>query len=148
MELSGVGVLPADICFIERPAWIVPFERNSRFTGRQVQLAEVEEKLLSGGNTRIAIVGLGGISKTQLALELAYQVRDKHRNCAVIWIPATNVESLYQAYVNIARQLGITGCEDMQADVKRLVKNYLSKESAGQWLLVFDNADDINMWTG
>jgi hypothetical protein len=30
--------------------------------------------------------------------------------------------------------------------VKRLVQGYLSKESAGQWLLVYDNADDINMW--
>jgi hypothetical protein len=50
----------------------VPFERNSRFTGRQVQLTEVEEKLLSGGSIRTAIVGLGGVSKTQLALELAY----------------------------------------------------------------------------
>ncbi|KAL5316371.1 hypothetical protein ACEPPN_015416 [Leptodophora sp. 'Broadleaf-Isolate-01'] len=52
--------------------FIVPFERNSRFTSRQVQLTKVEEKLLSGGSTRIAIVGLGGVSKTQLALELAY----------------------------------------------------------------------------
>ncbi|PVH69398.1 HET-domain-containing protein [Cadophora sp. DSE1049] len=148
MEISCVGILPADICFTERPAWIVPFERNSRFTGRQVQLTEVEEKLLSGGSTRTAIVGLGGVGKTQLALELAYQVRDKYRNCSVIWIPATNTESLHQAYLNVARQLGIAGCEDTQVDVKRLVKDHLSKESAGQWLLVFDNADDINMWTG
>ncbi|KAH7336155.1 hypothetical protein BKA65DRAFT_527080 [Rhexocercosporidium sp. MPI-PUGE-AT-0058] len=131
----------------ERPAWIVPFERNRRFTGRQVQLAEVEEKLLWGGCTRTAIVGLGGVGKTQLALELAYQIRDKYRSCSVIWIPATNVESLHQAYLDVARQLGIAGCEDMQADVKRLVKDYLSKESTGQWLLVFDNADDLSMWT-
>ncbi|KAH9204603.1 hypothetical protein DL95DRAFT_495507 [Leptodontidium sp. 2 PMI_412] len=136
-------------CFpSERPAWIVPFERNSRFTGRQVQLTEVEEKLLSGGSTRTAIVGLGGVSKTQLALELAYQVRDKYRNCSVIWIPATNTESLHQAYLDVARQLGIAGYEDTQVDVKRLVRDHLSKDSAGQWLLVFDNADDINMWTG
>ncbi|KAG4431135.1 hypothetical protein IFR05_013384 [Cadophora sp. M221] len=143
-EMRSRGVSPV----VKRPAWIVPFERNSRFTGRQVQLTEVEEKLFSGGSTRTAIVGLGGVGKTQLALELAYQVRDKYRNCAVIWIPATNTESLHQAYLDVARQLGIAGCEDIQADVKRLVKDHLSKESAGQWLLVFDNADDINMWTG
>ena len=28
------------------------------------------------------------------------------------------------------------------------MQGYLTKESAGQWLLVFDNADDINMWIG
>ncbi|KAH9204602.1 P-loop containing nucleoside triphosphate hydrolase protein [Leptodontidium sp. 2 PMI_412] len=146
-EFSKDRSSPKDQTGREVP-FIVPFERNSRFTSRQVQLAEVEEKLLSGGSTRTAIVGLGGVSKTQLALELAYQIRDKYRNCVVIWIPATNVESLYQAYLDVARQLGIAGCEDTQVDVKRLIKDHLSNESAGQWLLVFDNADDINMWTG
>jgi hypothetical protein len=56
------------------------------------------------------------------------------------------MESLHQAYLDVARQLGIADCEEDKADVKRLVQDYLSKESAGQWLLVFDNADDINMW--
>ncbi|KAG4434967.1 hypothetical protein IFR05_009548 [Cadophora sp. M221] len=145
-EFSKDRSAPKDQTGKEVP-FIVPFERNRRFTGRQVQLAEVEEKLLWGGYTRTAIVGLGGVGKTQLALELTYQIRDKYRNCAVIWIPATNVESLHQAYLDVARQLGIAGCEDMQADVKRLVKDHLSKDSTGQWLLVFDNADDLSIWT-
>ncbi|RYP37008.1 hypothetical protein DL768_010903 [Monosporascus sp. mg162] len=103
--------------------WMVPFERNSSFTGR-----------------------LGGVGKTQLALELVYRIRAEHKNCSVIWIPATSKESLGQAYLNAAGQLDISGCEDDKADVKRLVQGYLSSQSAGQWLLVFDNADDIGMW--
>jgi tetratricopeptide (TPR) repeat protein len=79
-------------------------------------------------------------------LELVYRIRDKYKNCSVIWIPATNMESLHEAYLDVARQLSIAGCEEDQADVKRLVQGYLSKESAGQWFLVFDNADDINIW--
>ena len=55
---------------------------------------------------------------------------------------------MHQAYLDVAHQLGIADCEDVEADVKGLVKAHLSKESAGQWLLVFDNADDFNMWTG
>jgi hypothetical protein len=58
----------------------------------------------------------------------------------------TNIESLHQAYVDVVRQLSIPGWEEDKVDVKRLVQGYLSKESAGRWLLVFDNADDINMW--
>ena len=73
-------------------------------------------------------------------------MKDKHKNCLVIWIPATDMESLYQVYLNIARQLSIPDWEEDKADVRRLVQSYLSKENAGQWLLVFDNADDINMW--
>jgi len=116
----------------------VPFDKNPNFTGRGTQLAQLEGKLFVGEQTtKVAITGLGGIGKTQLVLALVYRVRDKYRNCSVIWIPATNMESLHQAYLNVARQLGIAGCEEEQADVKRLVQGYLSKGSAGKWLLVF-----------
>ncbi|GFF73934.1 hypothetical protein IFM53868_01196 [Aspergillus udagawae] len=42
--------------------------------------------------------------------------------------------------------LRIPGWEEEKADVKRLVQGHLSKDDAGQWLVVFDNADDIDMW--
>ena len=127
--------------------WIVPFERNPRFTGRELQLAELGEMVFVGGQTaKVAVTGLGGVGKTQLVLELIYRIRENHKNCIVIWIPATNIESLRQAYVEVIRQLSIPCREEDKADVKRLMQGYLSKESTGQWLLVFDNADDINMW--
>jgi len=127
----------------------VPFERNSRFIGRESQLTELEEIHFTGDQTtKTAITGLGGVGKTQIALELVYQIRTKHKNCSIIWIPATNRESLEQAYLDVAKQLGISRCEDYKADVKKLVRDHLSSESAGQWVLVFDNADDVNMWIG
>jgi tetratricopeptide (TPR) repeat protein len=79
-------------------------------------------------------------------LELAYRAREKHKNCSVVWIPATNIETLRQAYLDVAQQLGIPGWKEEKTDVKKIVQGYLSKESTGQWLLVFDNADDIEMW--
>ncbi|KAF2186892.1 kinesin light chain [Zopfia rhizophila CBS 207.26] len=130
-------------------AWIVPFERNPRFIGREPQLTKLEEILFAGDQTtKTAITGLGGVGKTQVALELVYQIRKKHKNCSIIWIPATNRESLKQAYLDAAKQLSISGCEEDKADVKRLVQDYLSNESVGEWLLVFDNANDIDMWIG
>ncbi|KAK6592352.1 kinesin light chain [Botrytis cinerea] len=128
-------------------SFIVPFGRNLNFTGRGTQLTEVEAKLFTGGGvTKVAITGLGGIGKTQLLLELVYRIKDRYKDCLVIWIPATNTESLHQAYREVARQLKIPGSDEDKADVKKLVQDYLSKESAGRWLLVFDNADDVNMW--
>jgi tetratricopeptide (TPR) repeat protein len=94
---------------------------------------------------KIAITGLGGVGKTQLVLELLYRTKDKHKHCLTIWIPATNGESLHQAYRDVARQLRIPGWEEEKADVKKLVQGHLSKNDAGQWLVVFDNADDIGM---
>ena len=132
---------------IINPTKIVPFERNSRFTGREPELARLEEMLFSKHRTaKLAITGLGGVGKTQLVIELLYRVADKQKHCSVIWISAVNMESLHQSYLDVARQLGIPGFEDDKADVKRLVQAHLSKESTGRWLLVFDNADDLDMW--
>jgi tetratricopeptide (TPR) repeat protein len=58
------------------------------------------------------------------------------------------MEALQQAYVDVAQRLGIPGWENDQADVKTLVKDYLSKKITQPWVLVFDNADSIDMWTG
>lgn len=109
--------------------WIIPFERNSRFTGREFQLKQLWELFSQTGNQtkKIAITGLGGIGKTQLVLELVHQIKEKHKTCSVIWIPVTNMESLHQAYMNVARQLSIPNLEDNKTDIKLLVQKHLSK---------------------
>jgi len=77
--------------------------------------------------------------------ELAYRTRDNRPNCSVFWVPATSVENIQQAYLEIARQLQIQVGEKME-DVVKLVQDALSQESTGQWLLILDNADDIDLW--
>jgi tetratricopeptide (TPR) repeat protein len=127
----------------------VPFARNPRFVGRSAQLDRLEKTLFTEDQSaKVAIIGLGGVGKTQIALELAYRIQRRYPECSVFWVPATNIESLQQAYLEIGRQLQIPGLEEEQADVKKLVQSYLTGESAGRWLLIFDNADDMNMWIG
>src|ERR1700760_4208131 len=131
------------------PLRIMPFERNPQFTGRESELSKLEELLLPKGYTsHVAIYGLGGVGKTQLAIELVHRTIEKHTDCLVFWIPATDSETLYQAFVAVAKQLNISGWNEKDADAKRLVQQHLSQYIAGQWLIVFDNADDIEMWIG
>ena len=59
---------------------------------------------------------------------------------------ATSAESLHQGYLEVVQQLQIPGWEEKRADVKKLVQEYLNKDDAGRWLLVFDNADDVDLW--
>src|ERR1700730_7196027 len=132
---------------MRKACWTVPFARNPQFVGRNSQLDQLEETLSAEQQPpKVAIFGLGGVGKTQIALELAYRTRGRYPECSIFWVPATNSESLQQAYLEIGRQLRIPDLEQEQGDVKKLVQRYLSDESAGRWLLIFDNADDIDMW--
>ncbi|KAF1967093.1 kinesin light chain [Bimuria novae-zelandiae CBS 107.79] len=125
---------------------IIPFSRNERFVGRELLLAELEEKLFGGKkSTVVAILGPGGTGKSQLGLELAYRTRQNKMNYSVFWIDASNIDQLYQSYASVARKLSIPGWDDEKADVKQLVKQYLSRKDACESLLIFDNADNVSL---
>ena len=96
----------------------------------------------------MAIAGLGGVGKTQVALEFAYAVKKTQLEYSVFWMPALSMESFEQACAQIARILGISQAAEDKEDVKELVRRYLSSERAGQWLLIVDNADDMEIVTG
>lgn len=128
-----------------RGHWMVPLARNPRFVGRHEEINKVQELIMaSDGPRRVAITGLGGVGKTQIALELAYRIRDLDKACSVFWIPCTSLGMIGQAYLNIAQTLGL--CDVNPAQVNAQIKTYLSSERAGKWLLIFDNADDMDMW--
>ncbi|EED12703.1 kinesin light chain, putative [Talaromyces stipitatus ATCC 10500] len=125
--------------------WMVSLDRNPRFVGREDELTKLEEFItLNDGPRRIAITGLGGVGKTQVALELAYRIRDRDTECSIFWIPCTSYAMIEQAFLHIAQILGPPDVDP--AEVKERIQTYLSTEIAGKWLLIFDNADDTEMW--
>ncbi|KAE8396152.1 hypothetical protein BDV23DRAFT_193008 [Aspergillus alliaceus] len=144
--LEVVPLYNNDLSREKRSFWMVPFARNPRFVGRQNEIHSLEQSIIhSRGPTKTAICGLGGIGKTQIALELAYRAREKVPGISIFWIPCTSYENVEQAYLSLASSLGITDIKP--AEVKEQVKTFLSQEHAGRWLLIFDNADDMEMWT-
>ncbi|KAL4900386.1 hypothetical protein BDW74DRAFT_188232 [Aspergillus multicolor] len=125
--------------------WMVSLPRNPKFVGRRDEIGKLEELLFAqNGPRRIAITGLGGVGKTQVALELAYRLRDQDAECSVFWVPSTSHAMVEQSFLKIAQILGL--CKDKSADVKEQIQTHLSSERAGKWLLIFDNADDTEMW--
>ncbi|KAN0070878.1 hypothetical protein V8E54_011043 [Elaphomyces granulatus] len=126
--------------------WMVPFNRNPRFLGRHNEIVELEQKILNNNDQvrKMAITGLGGVGKTQIALEIAYQVKDRKPECSIFWIPSTSIEMIEQAYMRIGKHLGLQGVTP--AEMKMRVKAHLSSEKAGPWLLIVDNVDDRNIW--
>ncbi|KAK3939475.1 nucleoside phosphorylase domain-containing protein [Diplogelasinospora grovesii] len=134
-----------------RRHFIVPFGRSERFVGRHTILHQLLQRIPPSVHKdncqRTVIEGLGGVGKTQAALEAAYRVRDEHADCSVFWVPAVDTMSFENAYRKIGQTLGIEGIDDDDADIKTLVKTALGA-SPGSWLMVVDNADDIELVFG
>lgn len=127
------------------PLWNVPYRRNPMFTGREALLARLATELLSGQadlSQPLAISGLGGIGKTQLAIEYAYDHRQNYQ--AVFWVRADSRESLISDFVAIAGELKLL--EKDTHEVRQIiltVQAWLSKNDA--WLLILDNVDDLTI---
>lgn len=158
------------------PCFSVPEERTKQFHGREDILAMIDETLLSERKTQdneptqvaatirsFAICGMGGIGKTSVALRYAHTRRkDFH---AILWIKATQKETLALEFARAAADLGIVTQEQAE-DVlvaAQTLKDWLfrplmsysatdvvSKDAS--WLLIFDNVDDfetlIDYWPG
>ncbi|KAL1994503.1 hypothetical protein VTN49DRAFT_1973 [Thermomyces lanuginosus] len=123
-----------------------PSERNVRFVGRErileQLLAIVPPSMKADDCQRVAIVGPGGVGKTQIALELASRIRQIHPNCSVFWASGMDAISFGNSYKNIDRSVDIRGPIGDKATVEDIVKENLSLEDTRRWLLIVDNADN------
>ncbi len=130
-----------------RPTMIGVPHHNPYFTGRKDLLSRLHQQLQTQGISALAqaaIYGLGGIGKTQTAIEYAHRFGEHYR--FVLWVMAETVPEIQSAYLSIARELRLV---DTRADLETAVmavKAWLSRE--GAWLLVFDNADNPALLRG
>ncbi|KAJ0419344.1 hypothetical protein BJY00DRAFT_286324 [Aspergillus carlsbadensis] len=128
------------------PVFMVQFNRNPRFLGREDELSKLEAMVLGGDcpTRKAAISGLGGVGKTQIALELSYRLRQCGTPYSIFWISSTSAETMEQGFVQIANRLGLgsTNSKDVRARVIR----HLRSQSDTPWILVIDNADDMELW--
>jgi tetratricopeptide (TPR) repeat protein len=128
------------------PHWLVPFPRNPFFTGRAEILAALHSQL-SGQQTVAltqlsALSGLGGVGKTQLALEYAYRYGLEYH--AVFWIAAETEKLIVTSVLRIAEVLQLPGHNDKnQQRVVAAVQRWLSTHQ--KWLLIWDNVEDLDL---
>ena len=128
------------------PVWNVPYPRNLRFTDREDILQQIHESFTKGKadspKQPIALSGLGGMGKTQIALEYAYRHREDYQ--VVLWANADSKEVLISELVNFATLLNVPGQhqQDQQyalAAVKHWFEMHLN------WLLILDNIEDLQL---
>jgi len=126
--------------------WNVPFRHNPFFTGRTNLLQQLLNNLTSYKATALTqaevINGLGGIGKTQIALEYAYRFRDKYQT--VLWVRAATFDTLITDYVTLADLLDLPEKNEQDQNITVVaVKRWLSKYH--NWLLILDNVEDLNL---
>ena len=131
--------------------WNVP-QRNGIFTDRDPALIKLYEIFKEGQEGQVlthVIHGLGGIGKTQLAIEYAY--RYSHRYDAVLWIDVSNEQTFAKDLVNLEQLLAVQEQivskifnSPTRTNLKLTVKQWLQSLSGDmRWLLILDNIADF-----
>lgn len=120
------------------------------FVAREEELAQIDQILRSGdGRRTVTLHGLGGIGKTQLAIE--YAVRHRADFSAIFWFNIRDRDSLKQSFARAARRIAMDcpssrlGGLDEEKDLDKVVsavKCWLDQPKNTRWLMVFDNYDN------
>ncbi|KAI0973577.1 P-loop containing nucleoside triphosphate hydrolase protein [Xylaria arbuscula] len=125
----------------------IPYTSNARFSGREEVLDTIHTSLNpdspSSALKSLALFGMGGVGKTQIAVQYAY--KNLQHFDVILWIAADNGIAIGQSFRGIANGLGLFDTDDDQTDAAAAVwkvKNWLITTKT-TCLVMFDNADDL-----
>jgi tetratricopeptide (TPR) repeat protein len=121
------------------PPWLVPDAMRTRyFAGRSDLLTRLRQHLVE--RHRAVLSGLGGIGKTQTAIEYAVRHRADYP-AGVFWVNAETNSGLISGFTAVSKALRLPAREsdDQEAAVK-VALEWLNDND--HWLLILDNVED------
>jgi hypothetical protein len=119
-----------------RPATYRLPPRNTHFTGRDGALRALRQRLISGEDGAMqAVHGMGGVGKTQLAVEYAYRYRSHYRY--VVFVDAEDPDLVASQFASLARELGLPESNSEQV-VSQVYGRLLDHTP---WLVILDNGE-------
>lgn len=123
----------------------VTLQRNPDFYGREIQLGEIYDHLIKSGKpaqpTSCAIQGIGGVGKTQTALEFTFRNWDHYQ--AIFWITAENEFDLRSTYGAVGRKFKLFDTEDIQQPKVEMIQEKL--QTTGISPMALSNVEDANL---
>ncbi|MCJ1322429.1 hypothetical protein MMC15_007777 [Xylographa vitiligo] len=96
-------------------------------------------------HSRAALAGIGGVGKSQVAIEYCYRYRQANPATHIFWIYASTYARFSQAYEDIGSKLGLPNWDSTKENKIDLVTRQLNNE-ASPWFMVIDNADDMSLF--
>jgi tetratricopeptide (TPR) repeat protein len=138
---------PADVASPspKTPLSIIPYRPNQFFTDREIILANLSTTFASTRHRQtpiLALNGLPGIGKTEIALEYLHNSDDLYQT--ILWLNASSREALSTDIHALADQLALP--ERDRKDEHHLfaaIKDWLQNQPA--WLLVLDQIEDLTL---
>ncbi|GAA4258984.1 hypothetical protein GCM10022255_081810 [Dactylosporangium darangshiense] len=123
------------------PHWNVP-QRNDSFTGRSSVLEKLRDRLSANVTVVVpqALHGLGGVGKTQVALEFAYRFAADYD--LVWWISAEQPQLIRSSLAELGVELRLASGENMSDSVRIVCDELRQGRPTSRWLLIFDNVDE------
>ena len=137
---GAVGTAPSDLPVI----WGMVPQRNKNFTGREELLAELRRQVTSAVRVVLphTVHGMGGVGKTQLAIEYAYRFQGDYK--VVWWVPADQLSLVKSSLAALAPRLGVDDLLPGRVDdaVSAALNRLRVAGPSERWLVIFDNADE------
>ncbi|MFF1808944.1 FxSxx-COOH system tetratricopeptide repeat protein [Streptomyces sp. NPDC058251] len=114
--------------------------RNTRFTGREALLAQVDRLLHGTGPGMAALRGMPGVGKTQLATEYVYRFGTAYD--VVWWVSADQRATYREGLAQLAPALGLSTGQEVSERIRAVHLALRRGVPYRRWLLVLDGADD------
>ncbi|MEU8636960.1 FxSxx-COOH system tetratricopeptide repeat protein [Amycolatopsis sp. NPDC048633] len=127
------------------PIWGLVPPQNSNFTGRGSLLDQMALQLGAGTTAVLpaALHGMGGIGKTQMAVEYIYRHLQDYD--MVWWIQATHPTQIRKSLTELAQRLRLRNSEEAITAVPAVLELLRKGRPHKRWLLVFDSAEEPDM---
>ncbi|KAK5651026.1 hypothetical protein OQA88_1805, partial [Cercophora sp. LCS_1] len=129
------------------PFATIPFSRDRDFVDRGDILEQIDKRCSEPAG-RVALVGLGGVGKSQLAIEYAYRIATVQADTWMFWVHAGTQARVEEGFRAIADAVKLPGRNQPKANIPQLVYSWLSNERNGRWIMILDSADDRNVFYG